>query len=213
LCDAFLHVENASLHVVSLCGIGLDIGSALLLQLVAECGQILCLLYPAGRQFACLFGAEILQGVVGGEVINNQLKILLHLFAFRFSIFGTGYALLGALHLLIVFPGVLDGYQLCPAAQVFGVKQFFVQCCVLLIRNECVDADLPFGLVAVRGEPSQVVELVDDQHVVVGWRVEGHTYVLRLQILVVFAIVSGDEDVISSQRLFSVSCKIEGHTV
>ena len=122
MCDAFLHVENASLHVVSLCGIGLDIGSALLLQLVAECGQILCLLYPAGRQFACLFGAEILQGVVGGEVINNQLKILLHLFAFRFSIFGTGYALLGALHLLIVFPGVLDGYQLCPAAQVFGVS-------------------------------------------------------------------------------------------
>ena len=78
---------------------------------------------------------------------------------------------------------------------------------------EDVDADLFVGLVTVCGKPSEVAELVDDIHVVVGFGVEGHSNVGRMQELVVLGIVACDVDIVATKAVATLGSKIEGLSV
>ena len=78
---------------------------------------------------------------------------------------------------------------------------------------EDVDADLFVGLVTVCGKPSEVAELVDDVHVVVGFGVEGHSNVGWMQELVVLGVVACDVDIVASKTVATLGGKIEGLSV
>ena len=80
-------------------------------------------------------------------------------------------------------------------------------------RDEGVHTYLTFRLVAVCGKPSEVVHLIDDHHVVVGRRVEGHTQILGHEVAVGVAIVSRDVEVISAQSARIVVGEVYSHSV
>ena len=79
--------------------------------------------------------------------------------------------------------------------------------------DEDVDTHLVLRLVPVGHEPSQLVELVNGQHVVVGGGIERHAEIFRIEEFLFIHVVACHEYVISSDAFLSLGGIVKRDTV
>ena len=65
--------------------------------------------------------------------------------------------------------------------------------------KENIDADFPFGLIAVAGKPPHMIDLVDGHHIVVVGRIERHGQLFGIGILIGIDIVFRYKNIVTAQ--------------
>jgi len=95
---------------------------------------------------------------------------------------------------------------------------FRVHCFIIIypfgrIWNEYINANFSFRLVTVGGKPSEIIIFVDNEHIVIIGRVERHTHIFRSEVGVRVGIVTGDEYVVTTYRIFTIRGIIDGDAI
>ncbi|MPN36835.1 hypothetical protein SDC9_184347 [bioreactor metagenome] len=65
----------------------------------------------------------------------------------------------------------------------------------------------------VTGKPADTFLFVDRHHIIVEWRVERHVQLIGREVRIGGKVVSGDEQVVSTQRTVSCGREIEGKAI